>query len=270
MSLFGQDPRFAQFRNQLVWCAVGLIFTAIGATFLIWRGEKIKNAEIAAAVEERARAEAEAALAPEKNRRRLVEGLREETNDAIQSRDWPRLEDLSMKIIRLAPQDGDAWSKLGWAQGRKGDIHNAMAAYSRAISLDFVPAFNLYQRACLYRQLGNYEAAVRDMKEAHERDPLSVVISNLLMVFQIQAGQSDEVRAKVSGFEKSDFDSYASQYLLGAAALALNDGDSSKAVRFLARFQALTPPDAFYEMLRDPFFDPYRNNAELLKFFVVQ
>ncbi len=263
-----QDPRYAQIRNQLAWCAVGLVATAIGVTLLIIVSEQEKNEEIARNVEARERAAAEEKRAPEKEKGRQIEQWRTETDEAIQGRDWPRLEDLSKKILQAAPEDGDAWSKLGWAQGRKGEINNAMVAYTRAIALNFEPAFNLYQRACLYRQQGDYQAAVRDMKDAHERDPLSVVISNLYLIFRIQAGQAAEVRAEVSGFEKMDLEFFGSQYLLAAAALALKDGDVPNAVRLLTQFKALVPPDGFYELMQDPYFDAYRNESRLMPFFI--
>lgn len=59
----------------------------------------------------------------------------------------------------------------------------------------------------------------------------------------------------------------ADLWLLGAAALALKEGDIPKAGASLGGFQAMVDPQLFSELLADPFFDPYRNQVELIDYF---
>jgi len=127
--------------------------------------------------------------------------------------------------------------------------------------------YNRFLRARVLRKRGELAAAILDLEEASKGDPGSIGMSNLLMIFKIQAGREDEVRLMVANYAAVGIKNQADLWLLGAAALALKEGNIPRADASLGGFQAMVDPQLFSELIGDSFFDPYRDNIALIDYF---
>jgi tetratricopeptide (TPR) repeat protein len=73
--------------------------------------------------------------------------------------------------VEVAPNDADAWNKLGIARNQIGLTNDAIAAYTEAIGRDptFWRAFA--NRSTLYWNLDKAEAALEDLTSALAHEP---------------------------------------------------------------------------------------------------
>lgn len=126
----------------------------------------------------------------------------------------------------------------------------------------------LIGRARALREQGKLDVAIRDLEEAAAVEPGNVVASNLLMIVRIENGQADEVRGIVASNQAAEIQSTAELWLFGAAALALHDNDVPGAVEYFGRFRTVSGATLAAQLLRDPFFDPYRNDVALVPYFL--
>lgn len=262
-----EDKRYGTFRKQMAAAAVvivlGAIIFSILFTFfpLFEEPEESKSAETPGAA-------SAPGLGAEQARKIQLDTLREQLQESVASRNWPAIDQLAGAVLKIEPADGEAWNYIALMNEKNGKPQEALEAYSKAIDAHFIPSYSLLRRAAVYRQIGNYPAAIADLQESARLDPQSIAVPNLILICQIQAGEAEKVRKAVEGFEVAGLESTAQQYLLGKAALALHDGDPAKAASILGQYQALVPSEVFAELLQDPFFTSYRNEVALLPFYL--
>lgn len=188
---------------------------------------------------------------------------------ALQGRDWEQIDVQAGQILAVDPLDGEAWHARGWVQERNSDIDGAIDSYGKALDAQFLPSHTLLKRAAMYRLKGEYPEAIQDLERSIQRDSASAVAPNLLLITQIQNGQVETVRRTVKTFEQAGVVANADRYLLGKAALALQDGDFKAAVESLTAFQLTVPQPLFSVLMQDRFFDPYRSNPALQSFLLI-
>ena len=204
---------------------------------------------------------------PEELRQIQISELRSELALAARAQNREKLEASALALLEVEPEDGEAWSHLGRVQESRGDTKEALASFTKAVEFSDQKAFNLYLRAKLLRAQGDLPSAVKDLEEAALADPSSVGISNSLMIFKIQNGGHDEIRFLVETYEKTGINRNAQFWLLGAAAIAMQDGNSVRASRCLEALKLTTSGPLFVEMLADTFFDSYRDEPGYREFF---
>jgi len=265
-SPFG-DKRYETFRKQMAAAAVVIVLGAVTFSILFTFFPLFEDPEKKGAADASSSASA-TGLSAEQVREIQLNTLREQLQESVADRNWSAIEQLAGAVLKMEPADGEAWNYIALVNEKAGKPQEALDAYSKAIDAQFLPSFTLLRRAAIYRQLGNYQAAIADLQESARLDPQSIAVPNLILVYQIQAGDAERVRKAVEGFEAAGLESAGQQYLLGKAALALHDGDPAKAAAILSQYQALVPPQVLAELLQDPFFAPYRNEVALLPFYL--
>ncbi len=205
---------------------------------------------------------------PEQLRQIQLTQLRTDLAWAATERDLEKLETTALAVLEMEPEDGEAWSHMGRLQEKRGETAEAISSFTKAVEFSNEKAFNLYLRARLLRTQGDLPAAVKDLEAAAQADPSSVGIANSLMIFKIQNGGQDEVRSLVEAYEQTGISRNAQFWLLGAAAIAMQDGNSVRATRCLEALKLTTAEPLFAELLADPFFDTYRQEPDLRAFFL--
>jgi tetratricopeptide (TPR) repeat protein len=173
-------------------------------------------------------------------------------------KDWEQIPRLVEEILALDPDDGLAWSYKGRLHEKKGELAEALAAYDRAVSSPSRTYYFYFLRARLLRQQGDLPGAIASLEEARKLKPDSVILANFILIYKIQAGRTEEVRALVKTYTLADVQSNKDQWLMGAVALALSDGDAKKAAALRARFRNLVNPEAYQVLVTDAFFEPYK------------
>jgi tetratricopeptide (TPR) repeat protein len=189
--------------------------------------------------------------------------LHSELSEATGGTDPAKLEATALSILAIDPQNAPALAALGKLQARQGDPSVALVTLNKALELSKEKSSLLVIRAGVHRKLGDLSAALSDLEVAARLDPVNADAANRLLVFKIQAGHKEEVRAFVSTYESAAITSQRPFWLLGAAALAMQDGDAEKAAGYLDSLEALLTPQLFSDLLADPFFDPYRGESAL-------
>lgn len=141
--------------------------------------------------------------------------------------------------VEVDPGTAGAWVNLGVALRRRGEVKAAEAAYRRAIEVDaeVVPGFaNLYS---LLRAMGRTQEAsalVADIVRLRSKDPW------LLLAIGEECLNAGDVACAEKLFKQArkEASDEAAPYA-SLASLALVKGDSSKALKWLRRAEAIDP-----------------------------
>ena len=91
-----------------------------------------------------------------------------------------RARPLLERAVKASPENARAWSDLGLAYVRLGDLEPALAALERALELDSQLAVAWYNRGLLRYHLEDLSGAVTDLEQAHALAPDDPNISGLL------------------------------------------------------------------------------------------
>lgn len=86
-----------------------------------------------------------------------VDSLR--ADSAFRRRDWAATVEHYQRITGRSPDDGMAWFRLGVARHALNDLDPAIAAYERALALQFQRAFTLYRLARAHASRGSTDRA---------------------------------------------------------------------------------------------------------------
>lgn len=92
------------------------------------------------------------------------------------------------KVVRLEPENVRAWNNCGVALAEIGDREGAIERFSAALRLrkHFLPA--LYNRGCVYSQLGKLQHASVDLELAKRLQPENADILNAIGVLRVKQG----------------------------------------------------------------------------------
>ena len=150
--------------------------------------------------------------------------------------------------VEVDPGTSGAWVNLGVALRRRGDIKGAEAAYRRAIEVDAeaVPGFaNLYS---LLRALGRVKEAsalVADITRLRAKDPW------LLLAIGEECLNAGDVACAERLFKQArkEASDEAAPYA-SLAMLALVEGDSAKALKWVRRAESIDPAEPRLRSLR--------------------
>jgi len=256
------DTRYKGARALLIISILGILVTAFGLTLLFWSYDETPAESVAFVPTQ------EPPLPnPEEVRLAKLKELRIELGQAVDERDAVKMESLSRAILEIAPEDSGAWSHVGYAQENREENSEALISYSKAVEFSKTEPYYVYLRARLHRKMGDFPAAIKDLEEAARRDPASVGMANLLLIFKIQAGEVENVRQIIATYEQAQIHAQAGLWLIGAAALSLKDGEFDRAARCFDAFENAAGPAILAELLADPFFIPYRDEVQLLPYF---
>ncbi len=261
--LSARDRRARKSRRRFLRPVLGVIFAILVTSVLIFLAFQ-KPAPPPAPIDV-----AEAATpSPEDLRREELSRLQSDLSAAARQNDPAKLEAAARAILTLDPQDEQAWGTLGRLQLQQGDYSSALVSLSKAVEFSDNKTSLLATRAGVHRTLGDFPAALADLEVAARLDPGNVEVANRLLIFKIQSGHAGEVRSYVATYEQAAITSQAPHWLLGAAALSMQDGDPGKAAKYLSSLKALLSPEKFSELLADPFFEPYHQDRALQAYFL--
>lgn len=259
-----QDNRYKQERILLLASVIGLVGGLGGLGWLYWQGDSF----YAPALSSDLAAPLRQARETEEKRTRLAD-LHRDLAIAVDARHPEAIERVALTILAEEPDDAEAFCRLGGVYAARGDYEKAFAAYDKAVSLPSKrKSFYLYQKACLFRARKDLPAAIAAMRESARLSPESAESANLLMIFQLEAGQDQAVREELKSYAALDLDSQRVMWLLGAAALALREGDTARARQSLEDFRQRVPADVFKVLTEDSYFDAYRDKPEYLVSFM--
>jgi tetratricopeptide (TPR) repeat protein len=264
-----EDKRYGSFRKQMAFAVGGLAFCVLVVGVLFWPAKRETREEAVVPPVQAATPTPPPVLTPEQIRLAQLEELRGQLRQAGEARDWEAIENAARQILVVEPKDGEAWHSVGWALERKEDAAGAAEAYGQAFDAGFLPAHTLLKRAAMNRLLKKYPEAISDLETSIRLDPESTISPSLLMITQIQAGRGDEVKSVVANYEKVGLSATADRYLLGKAALAMQEGDMPGAALALADFRGRVSPALFSILVQDRFFDPYRSEPALQPFLLL-
>lgn len=261
------DNRYREARTLLIFSAFGLI---LGPAVLLWLYWPTLTAALSGRDPVTAGVPAAKPTAAETARHTVFDQTRpwrDEMLQAVQAGNFERALEQAKKILEVRPGDEETWSQLAGIHRQMGDLSKAIAAYDRA--MDLAPEPNdhyFYQRALLHRQLKDYPAALRDMKEAARLDPASADISNHLLILQLEGGEEQEALATMRSNIAMNLETQKPMWLMALAAQLMREGSFAQARDALAVFKANTPPAVYASLAADPFFDPYRENSAVHSF----
>ncbi len=196
-----------------------------------------------------------------------INELRTSLEEASSASNFDEMSRLADELLELDPRESDAWVARGLAKQAVGDMAGALECFEKSIELSRDNSVGLVQRAKLYRQQNNLRAALSDLEEAGSKDPSDIEVASLILIVKIEAGNIDEVRSLIASYEQLGVSRHSQLWLLGAAAVALNDGNSDRAARAFDGFQRAVSPALFSKLLADPFFVPYQNDPAVRMYF---
>jgi tetratricopeptide (TPR) repeat protein len=256
-----EDNRYKGARALLIASILGVLVTAFGLTLLFWSYDESPSDPLAVAPTPEPTPTPPPS--PEEIRLAELKELRIELGSAVNVRDGAKMESLALAILEIEPGDSGAWSHVGYAEENREEFTEALESYGKAIAFNPNEPYYRYLRARLHRKLGDFPAAIRDLEEASRTDPASVGMANLLLIYKIQAGEVEQVRRIVDTYEQAQIHEQAGLWLLGAAALSLQDGNLKRAAHYIQAFHHIAGSPILAELLSDSFFDPYRDEVAL-------
>ena len=143
------------------------------------------------------------------------------------------------RAIALDPALGSAWSLRGDLLASKRDLAGALAAYDQAVTLQQDNFGDLFKRALLSLQQGNYEAAQTDATTMLAKAPQHPASNYVQGLLYYQAGKYEEAITALSMAEPA-FKQYPLTHFFLASA-QLQQGNIDPAESFATRFHKLQP-----------------------------
>jgi tetratricopeptide (TPR) repeat protein len=213
------------------------------------KSEEAEQQRIAAAEDDRKRAEAEA--------RARYSALVSQGNTVSNAGDYDRAIADFNEAIRLDPKSSLAFRSRGDSYTNKGDHNRAIADYSEAIRLDSNDALALSARGVAYATKGDYDRAIADFNRAIRLDPKSAhAFRNRGVVY---ATKGDNDRA-IADFNRAIRLDPKSALALSARGVAYaNKGDNDQAIADFNEAIRLDPKSSLAFRNRG---DTYRNKGD--------
>jgi len=268
-----EDKRYGAFRKQMAWAlGVGVVGTMLISILFWFRPTTLffeEPLEAAAGEAPDPTPGPSPGLSPVQARQLQLDTLREQLRESQINRSWPTIDQLARAVLKMEPDDGEAWHALGWVLEKNGSHDEAAEAYGKAAKANFLRPQALLKRATMLRAQNKFPEAIKDMEESVRLDPDGVVAPNLLLVCKIQAGRAEEVRSEIKNFEMAGVIANADRYLLGKAALELHDGNFKAAAITLGEFRQQVSPALYAALVQDRFFDPFRSSPDVQFFLII-
>jgi tetratricopeptide (TPR) repeat protein len=158
---------------------------------------------------------------------------------AENERNLQQADDLSMRAIRLAPDDADAWYVRGWILWHQDRYDAALTANAKAIDLDPSYAKSYVARGLYTISIGQPEAALPVLERARDIDStVDGVASRTACRAFLSMGRYDEAVRNCERAMATDESVFAHVYLTAAYA---QKGDMARAAESRARLLQLRP-----------------------------
>lgn len=159
-----------------------------------------------------------------------------------------------------------AHAVLGSLRQQRQSYGEAAESFSEAILLDPKPEYFLMRAEC-EAALGNMAEARADFDRAAELAPSQPLITNKRYLFLIRQGEKKSVQDRIDLELEIGITSAMPSWVMAAAAIQLENGQTEAAVSLLQNARTLLGPQDFSRLLRDPLFQKYRNRPGLASFF---
>lgn len=143
------------------------------------------------------------------------------------------------RIIAINPKAGDAWSMQGDILANQQKYKLALVSYSKAINLKRHNSSELFKRALLNMQLGDYKAARVDSQALMAKAAKHPGANYIRGLLQYEAGNYDEAIAALSVTEPAFKQYPLSLFFLASA--NLNKGNMEAAINQADRFHKSNP-----------------------------
>lgn len=147
----------------------------------------------------------------------------------------------------------------------RGDFQGATESWTKAVRTDPVPLDYLHRGEC-FVTLGMMGEAGIDFNEAVRLAPSNAFFSNRLYLFRIACGDTKGVRDRINLEMRIGVTNAMDGWIVAAAALALQEGKVEAARRLLEEAELKWSAADLSHLLKDPLFDPYRNEPSLSRF----
>jgi len=162
-----------------------------------------------------------------------------EASVAENERNLQQADDLSMRAIRLAPNDADAWYVRGWILWHQDRYDAAITANAKAIDLDPSYAKSYVARGLYTISIGQPEAALPALDRARDIDStVDGIASRTACRAFLSMGRYDEAVQNCERAMATDESVFAHVYLTAAYA---QKGDMARAAESRARLLQLRP-----------------------------
>jgi len=118
------------------------------------------------------------------------------------------------------------------------------------------------------RETDRPKEAIEQLRKAIQRNPSDPLYAFKLRLAHIDAGEKDQLKAETDAQLK--LQPPAGDWLMTAAAIALNEKQFEKAATYLDQSRTSMSAVLFFGMLQDPVFLRYSTTPEIAKFYQVQ
>jgi len=156
----------------------------------------------------------------------------------------------------------EAHRRLAILLEERGDFQGAAESLTKAIKTDPMPLDYVHRGEC-FVTLGMMGEAGVDFSEAARLAPSNAFFSNRLYLFRIACGDGKGVRDRINLEMRIGVTNAMDGWIVAAVALALQEGKVESARHLLEEAGAKWPAADLSRLLKDPLFDPYRNEPSL-------
>lgn len=255
ISEYFADPRFRSERLFMVFGIPAILVILIGVALVLYSGQ---NSAPETNIDSPTELRAENAIEIAPTSLQLAETAIRET----------RLDDAKL-LLEKSISEGENVEQslffLGFLLRRQGKYPEAISIFDQAIELH-PKAEYYFNRAECHLALGNNDQAFADLSAAVEASPSQDLFTNKRYLFMIGHGRKQEVTDTINIRVRSGVASDRSSWVMAAAAIALDQGESATAATILKGATDLLSEGDFQNLLHDPVFEPYRSNTDIMPF----
>ncbi len=95
-----------------------------------------------------------------------LDSLKSSAAEAVREGNWQKAAALFDRIVKADPDDGESWYHLGSAYHHLENYQKAAGAYAKADSLNYLPAFTLYNAASVHSLMNRKDESIRLLQRA--------------------------------------------------------------------------------------------------------
>ncbi len=143
------------------------------------------------------------------------------------------------KVLALDAEQGEAWSLRGDILARQGNAKDALAAYDKSINLRHGEASDLFKRAYLNLQLGDFEASQRDTEVLLYKAKTHPGANYIQGLLHFEAGRYAEAITSLSVVEPASKQYPLALFYLAAA--NMKQDSMAQAATLAERFYSAVP-----------------------------
>lgn len=193
----------------------------------------------------------------------------ESAMELIRKRNYDEARALLEESLTESQKPAEVLNLLGLLELEEKNPAGAEEFFTQAMELSTEGrGFLYFNRAEAKRRQGKMEDVMEDYDAAVQLSPSEPRFSNARYLFLIEQGEVDRVRSSIMLKMQLGLVQNAGQWVMPAAALALLDGDYDEGATLLQAGVAMLSPVDFDFLIEHPAFEPYRQNQQILPFFI--